>query len=98
MAWKNVERDDPMELVGLVLPGEAGQLEAMAEAIVDEYARLGWDENRMMAVFVNPFFQATHRIYRLKGEAYVRALIQEVCARWQVLAHQAQGASHGRSV
>ena len=84
MAEKRFEDDDPMELVGMVMPGEPGQLEAMAEAFVDEYARLGWDEKRILALFVNPFFLATHRIYRQKGEAYVRELISKTCAKWRV--------------
>jgi hypothetical protein len=73
---------DPMGLVGMVMPGEPGQVEAMAECLVEEYVRLGWDEPRLMTVFVNPMFLATHRIYRQKGEAYVRDLIQRVRDKW----------------
>ena len=73
---------DPMGLVGMVLPGEPGQLEAMAECFVEEYVRLGWDERRLMTLFVNPMFLATHRIYQHLGEAYVRGLIQRTRARW----------------
>jgi hypothetical protein len=76
--------EDPMELVGMVMPGEPGMLETMAEIIVDEYVRLGWDEERLMTLFVNPMFMSTHRIYRQKGEPYVRELIREVTARWGV--------------
>jgi hypothetical protein len=74
--------EDPMGLVGMVVPGEPGQLEAMAECFVEEYARMGWDERRLMTLFVNPTFLATHRIYRLKGEDYVRELIRRTCAKW----------------
>ena len=76
--------EDPMALVGVVLPGEPGMLEAMAEAIVEEYVRLGWDEPRLFALFVNPLFMGTHRVYRQKGEAYVRELIRRVQARWVI--------------
>jgi hypothetical protein len=76
--------EDPMEMVGMVLPGEPGQLEAMAECLVEEYVRLGWDEERLMVLFRNPMFLATHRIHRQKGEPYVRALIQQVRAKWRV--------------
>jgi hypothetical protein len=76
------DREDPMELTGMVLPGEPGQLEAMAECFVEEYVRMGWDEPRLMTLFVNPLFMATHRIYRQKGEAYVRELIQKMGAKW----------------
>ncbi len=78
------DRADPMELVGMVLPGEPGQLEAMAECLVEEYVRMGWDERRLMTLFVNPLFLATHRIYQQKGEAYVRELIRKTRARWGV--------------
>ncbi|MCX7851937.1 MAG: hypothetical protein N2383_04040 [Caldilineales bacterium] len=76
--------DDPMELIGMVLPGEPGTLEAMAEVLVEEYVRLGWDEPRLMTLFVHPMFMATHRIYRQKGEAYVRELIRRMEARWVI--------------
>lgn len=76
--------EDPLELVGMVVPGESGTLEAMAEAIVDEYVRLGWREGRLMTLFSNPTFLATHRIYRLKGEPYVRDLIRRTCAKWGI--------------
>lgn len=78
------ETEDPMELVGMVLPGEAGTLEVMAECIVEEYVRMGWDERRLMTLFVNPMFLATYRIYRQKGEAYVRELVSRTCARYLV--------------
>lgn len=74
--------EDPMGLIGMVLPGEPGQLEVMAECVIEEYVRLGWSEQRLMTLFVNPMFLATHRIYRQKGETYVRDLIQQTRAKW----------------
>lgn len=76
--------EDPMELVGMVMPGGPGMLEAMAEALVEEYVLLGWDATRLMTLFVNPLFVATHRIYRQKGEAYVRELIDATCAKFRI--------------
>ena len=73
---------DPMELVGLLLPGDEATTEAMAETFVEEYVRMGWDERRLMTLFINPTFLATHRIYRLKGEGYVRELIRRMCVKW----------------
>ena len=81
--------EDPMQLVGMVLPGEQGQLEAMAECIVEEYVRMGWDERRLMTLFVNPMFMATYRIYRQKGEEYVVDLIRRVCAKWLISTNRA---------
>lgn len=59
-------------------------LEAMAEALVEEYVLLGWDAPRLMSLFVNPLFVATHRIYRQKGETYVRELVESTCAKWRI--------------
>jgi hypothetical protein len=84
METKQFEEEDPMDLVGMVIPGEPGQLEAMAECFVDEYVRMGWDEPRLMTLFTNPMFMATHRIYRQKGEDYVRKLIHSTLTRWGV--------------
>jgi hypothetical protein len=77
--------EDPMELVGMVMPGEAGQLERMAETIVEEYARMGWDERRMMTLFTHSMFMATYRIYQLKGEAYVKDLLARTCAKYRIV-------------
>ena len=78
--------EDPMQLVGMVLPGEEGQLEAMAECIVEEYVRMGWDERRLMTLFVNLMFMSTYRIYRQKGEEYIVGLIRRICAKWIISA------------
>lgn len=87
--------EDPLELVGMVLPGEAGQLERMAENIIEEYVRMGWDERRLMTLFVHPMFMATHRIYRLKGEDYVKDLVRQTCARYRMTPMEV---NHARSV
>lgn len=84
MPKETFDSDDPLELVGMVMPGEPGQLEAMAECFIEEYVRLGWNEDRLMPLFTNPMFLATHRIYRQKGEDYVRSLIRSVCAKWRM--------------
>ena len=76
--------EDPLELVGMVLPGHTGQLEAMAECLVEEYVRLGWDERRLMTLFINPMFMATFRITQLKGEEYVQGLVRRTCARYRI--------------
>ncbi len=76
------EEEDPMQLVGMVLPGDPGVLDAMAEAFVEEYVRMGWDEPRLMTLFTSPMFLGTHRVYRARGEAYVRDLIRKTLNKW----------------
>ena len=82
--------EDPMGLIGMVMPGEPGQLEAMAECFIEEYVRLGWSEPRLMTLFVNPMFLATHRVYRMKGEDYVRELIRRVYVKWGAVVRPAE--------
>ena len=77
---KPAEFEDPMELVGVPVPG--GDSRAMAECLVEEYLLLGWDERQLMLLFTRPCFRATHRIYREMGEAYVHSLIHEVRNKW----------------
>lgn len=73
---------DPYELVGLVIPGEEGQTEAMAQALVEEFILLGWNEKQLMTLFTSPLYLGTYRIYQEKGDAWVQALIQDVYAQW----------------
>ena len=81
---KSFELEDPFTLVGVGLAEDPSDeaLTDMAWAVVEEYIRLGWTEQRLMTLFVNPTFLATHRIYRLKGKEYVHELIRKTCAKW----------------
>lgn len=79
---KTVDPGDPMELVGVALPQADADYDYMAQCLVEEYVMLGWNDAQLMSVFTQPNFQATHRIYRDKGEQYVRSLIQRVREKW----------------
>ena len=57
---------------------------------------MGWDGERLMTLFTTPMFMATHRIYRQKGEDYVRALIQRVSASGERLPARRDGLPHRR--
>jgi hypothetical protein len=84
MPKEEFSTEDPLELVGMVIPGDSETLDAMAEAFVEEYVRLGWSETRLMTLFTNPTFMGTHRIYLLKGEAYVQELVRRSCEKWGI--------------
>jgi hypothetical protein len=73
--------NDPMELVGVALP--QGDLERMAECLVEEYLLLGWSKRQILSLFSRNCFRATHRIHMEKGEAYVAALIDRIAAEWR---------------
>lgn len=80
MARKPFEDEDPMELVGVALP--EGDLEEMAECLIEEFIKMGMDDEALLQLFQSPFYGGTHAIYRKKGEEYVRALIAKVREQW----------------
>ena len=80
MTGKPLEPEDPLALVGVVLgrgPDE-GALTEMAWCFVEEYVRMGWSGERIMRLFRNPFYRGPHQILRMKGEEFVRGLIETV--------------------
>ena len=77
---KPFEDGDPMEIVGVSLPD--GDIDEMAECLVEDYIRDGWDDDSLLRLFREPFYRATHRIYVEKGEAYVVDLISRLRQTW----------------
>ncbi len=76
---KEPEADDPMELTGVVLPvQDEASLKEMAGCFVEEFLRDGWSEERLRAMFRNPFYRGPYLVWRQKGDAYVDSVIQEV--------------------
>lgn len=80
MTGKPLEPEDPLALVGVVLERgpDDGALTEMAWCFVEEYARMGWSGERIMRLFRNPFYRGPHQILRMKGEDFVRGLIETV--------------------
>ena len=73
---KEFEDDDPMEIVGMTFADPDGKIaEEMGRTFVDEYLRMGWPPEDILAVFRDPFYRAVHAIYRLRGEAFVVEMI-----------------------
>jgi hypothetical protein len=80
MADKDFDPDDPMELVGVEL-GD-GSSEQMAECLVEEYVRDGWDDENLLRLFHDPFYRTTYRICQEKGDEYILALISRTRQKW----------------
>ena len=77
---KKFDPEDPMELVGVEIPGIDPTV--MLDDIVREYVLLGWDASRILELFRSPQFGATHHLLQLKGEAYVTERVQRVVDEW----------------
>ncbi|MFN3483907.1 MAG: hypothetical protein ACK44W_00225 [Planctomycetota bacterium] len=82
-AGREPDPDDPMELAGVAFPGDTQQ--AMAECFVEEYVLQGFDDAQILRLFQDPFFAGTHAVWRERGEAYVRSLIENARSRWGFL-------------
>lgn len=77
------DHEDPFELVGTVIPDPDGtNLEEMARCIVEEYVRVGFSDQQLWGLFHNPFFGATHALYRARGETWVQEVIDRVREKW----------------
>lgn len=89
MPKDEIDPEDPHALVGVAVPTadpDAAEA-ALARGLVEEFVRLGFDEDRVAAMFSTPFFAGAHRILERRGEAYVRALAREAVARFRPLWH-----------
>ena len=86
---KEPEQDDPMELMGMIAPGDADSDERQAEATIQEFVLMGFTDEGLMGLFRDPHYQATHRILKAKGEAYVREMISRERSAWK-----REGGSH----
>jgi len=77
---KEHEAEDPLELVGVQMKdGPDDQaLADMAGCFIEEYARMGWDGERILKLFRNPFYRGPYQILRAKGEEFVRERIETI--------------------
>jgi hypothetical protein len=86
MPYGEPDDTDPMMLNGVMLEdGEAPPLDAvreMAECFIDEYARLGYDANRILHMFRTKGYAGPHMATEILGEIAIRALVDDVLARW----------------
>jgi hypothetical protein len=78
---KDVDAEDPLEIVGVVLdrPIDDAGLEAMARTFVEEFALTGWNGGRILSMFRQPFYAGAHSAYERLGEDRIACLIEEVC-------------------
>ena len=79
---KPIEYDDPMELVGVELPAGEEAMREMAYVFAEEFARLGFDEKRLLRLFKNPFYAGPHRALCVLGAQAVEEIVAECVGIW----------------
>ncbi len=83
MVNKEYESDDPMEMVGMEIPGQSeAALRDMALCFAEEFAREGWNEEKLFAMFKNPLYAGPHLAWKQKGDAFVKSVIAEALTMW----------------
>jgi hypothetical protein len=82
MPYDDPDPQDPMVLVGTMLPaGPDAQVE-MAYAFAEEFARIGYREPQILALFRRPFYAGAHGAYQDLGEEKVSAIVRECLNVW----------------
>ena len=83
MPKNEADPEDPIEMVGVELAGQTeAQLRDMALCFAEEFVREGWNEEQLLAVFKNPFYQGPYLAWKQKGDDFVRSVIREAMDAW----------------
>lgn len=82
MPYDEADETDPMLLVGVDFPASATADRELTMVFAEEYARLGFDESRIMFLFQNPHYVGAYQAYRKLGEKLVRSLVKEQTNFW----------------
>jgi hypothetical protein len=77
---KDLEADDPYELVAQRYPAEPGTDpdELMARCFIEEYALMGFPREKILALFRSSRFAATNAVLESRGEQFVNRLLAGV--------------------
>ena len=82
MPYEDPDPSDPMLLVGVELPADAAATRETATVFAEEFARMGFDEVRLMRMFENAFYAGAHQAYLSLGPDQVRAIVREQVGFW----------------
>jgi hypothetical protein len=82
MPYDDPDPADPSVLVGVSLTVSEDATADMAYVFAEEFARMGYDAERLIRLFRNPFYAGAHDAYRRLGDDAVRAIVAECVAVW----------------
>lgn len=82
MSFKRPEADDPMMLVGVSVPVDQESVREMAATFADEFAAMGYGEERLLNLFREPFYTGAHRAYQVLGEVEIGRIARAATAFW----------------
>jgi len=80
MPYDHPEPDDPQMLVGVLLPGDEHTTREMAYTFAEEFARMGYTREQLLALFRNPYYGGAHGAYVTLGDDAINAIVDECVA------------------
>jgi hypothetical protein len=92
MPYDEADASDPLMLVGVQLPCEEGAGLEIVRVFAEEFARIGFDEARLMELFRNPFYAGPHGALRSLGEERVREEVRRCLEVWGRLVYRERDA------
>jgi hypothetical protein len=81
-ATRAVEPEDPMNLHGIEVPGEP---EIMLRMLVEDFARMGYGLNDLLALARDPFYHALHGVWLRYGDDELRLRVAGILSRVGVM-------------
>ncbi len=81
-ASREVLPEDPMDLKGFEVPGDP---DLMMRLLVEDYARMGWNADAIVALANDPNYQVFHGLLRMFGEDEFRRRVADVIGRCGVM-------------
>jgi hypothetical protein len=75
---REVEADDPMELMANHVPGDP---DVMLECLVQEFAWMGWGLEQLLGLFRSPEYPVLNQMLGHYGEAEIRRRVSELLGR-----------------
>jgi len=74
---------DPMTLHGVAVEtDDPSAMREMACCFIDEYMRMGYEQDRLLSIFKTSKYAGPHMAFQALGEAGIVQLIDEIAARW----------------
>ena len=83
MPYDEADETDPTILVGVELPADRSSWRETARVVAEEFARIGFSEERLMEIFRDPFYTGAHQAYAVLGEAAILEIVRSSAAPWK---------------
>jgi len=74
--------EDPLGLNGVSFLTEEDTTETMCECFIEEFMRMGYNANQVLALFRNPQYLGMNLVLEKRGEQFVRNAITDIFGRW----------------